>query len=117
MEVVNSLVGFVIDDCIQSAILDEARSSIGARNFRIVAIKLLGWLKSQARLGKQYPLKVNCRYRWCQDLTILITEHGFLGELVELSDETLIWRVDVSEPTRRQVCSFVDREYNPPLMV
>jgi hypothetical protein len=97
--------------------MHECLEEIGAVEVRIVAIKLLGWLKQLARTGKQKGLKFNKSYTWCMNFIRLMSTLPELRLLLELKEREIDFRSDVSADERLEIAKYVDVHHNPKLRV
>lgn len=99
-----------------SSSLQLANTEIGEERLRVVVVKLLGWMKSQHRMGKLRPLVLKSHYHWCQDLTLLMEKHQLFSEILELRQKELVLRSSLSEETQLELCAIVDRNHEPRLI-
>jgi hypothetical protein len=95
--------------------LSEARSEIGSQRMRVVAIKLVSWLKGMRRLGKPLPLPLNTQFEWCHDLLQLINDKGLLRDVINVREDGLVLSPDLSSQEREELLAFVDAGYKPKL--
>jgi hypothetical protein len=89
---------------------------IGLERLRIIAGRLLGWLKSRhhMRYKAAYPpLRLNMSYDWCRDFAAVIAEDSILNSLFAVSEDGLDFRREIDEQTKNDVCSFVDSRHHP----
>lgn len=116
MESVHSLISFVKDGTTSDPYLLLAKHEIGDERLREVAIKVLGWMKSQHRMGKLRPLPLKAHHCWSQELSNLMINHQVFADLLELRDGEVILESSLPEQTHLEICALVDREYKPRLM-
>jgi hypothetical protein len=95
--------------------VSEARSAIGSQRMRVVAIKLVSWLKDMRRLGKPLPLPLNTQFEWCRDLVQLINDKGLLRDVIDVREDGLMLSPDLSSQEREELLAFVDAGYKPKL--
>jgi hypothetical protein len=88
---------------------------IGAARLRVVAIKLLGWLKSQNRLRTKRPLDLKVAFAWCAELRNVLAHDSSLGTIFVASDNSVDFRSEISEDLRNEIRGEVDSNHNPPL--
>jgi hypothetical protein len=96
--------------------IKAAIGEIGHVQFRLIAINVLSWFKSQQRIGKLWPLELNEQHAWCRDLLHLIKEKAFLTDLIHINDTTVLLLPDLAEKEIRDLLAFVDAGYQPCLM-
>jgi hypothetical protein len=113
MTLIMELARFVETQDSHSPLIADACSIIGAPRLRVVAIKLLGWLKAQHRLGKESALQLDSHYQWCVELKRLVAECRAFSEVFREENDTLVFRDDIEQAKRVAARSVADKEYNP----
>jgi len=98
-----------------SGMLNSALKTIGETEVRIIAIKLLGWFKEQARSGRRSSLHYNEHHTWCRNLNTLVTEIPELNELLLVDGRRIDFSSNVSDDDRVEITEFVDAHYSPRL--
>ncbi len=82
---------------------------------RVIAIKLLGWLRLQATSLTERPLELIDAYTWSQDLRKLITLCSSFSEVFEIQGNSIDFRATVSMEERTRIRQMVVRRYKPRL--
>jgi len=95
--------------------LHHAETRLGREEVRLLAIKLLGWLKSRNRFQRNRPLALNKHRPWCRELVDWLTHDERLASLFSASEDSFDFRDDVPEELRRAIWAKVDAEYSPRL--
>jgi hypothetical protein len=98
------------------ASLSKMRECLGQREFRVISITILSWLKSQNRLLKKRPLRLNMQYPWCVNLSSWLEQDERLAKVLTISDNTCDFSDEVSETERKAIRIMVDEGYQPKLM-
>jgi hypothetical protein len=113
--VIVELVDFV-EKMTPGAILAPAVGRIGEKEVRVVAIKLLGWLKERAREGRQLWLAFKKSYPWCQNLLLLL-ETPPVAELFEVDGNRIDFHDNIEVDERQEIEKYVDLGYKPRVTV
>ena len=116
MDTIRALISFVNNGTADNSSLQLARTEIGDDRMRVVAVKVLGWMKSQHRIGKLRPLQLKSSQSWTQELSNLMSEHQLFSEVLELRDSAVVFNSSLSEEGQLEICALVDREHEPRLM-
>lgn len=116
MDIVTALTTFLDNGELLDESMLSAHCEVGDVRLRVVAIKLLGWLKSQHQTGRQKPLALNKKFEWCNDLKKLISSEIFFSDVLMVDGDSLDFARDISPDLRRQLCAEADRKYTPRLM-
>ncbi|RKZ47026.1 MAG: hypothetical protein DRR16_17830 [Candidatus Parabeggiatoa sp. nov. 3] len=98
------------------ASLSEIKECLGQRELRVISIKILSWLKSQNRLLKKRPLRLNMQHPWCANLSDWLKQDEVLAKVLAISDNHCDFGDEVSETERKAIIIMVDKEYQPKLM-
>src|SRR5262245_36741556 len=85
------------------ALLESIELELGKSNLRVVAIKLLSWIKSQARQQQPQPLDLNPAFPWCEWLRSLVQTNKHLSELFNVDGNRLDFRIEISEIERKEI--------------
>ncbi len=115
MQVIRDLLAYVNDGRVGES-LAATQESIGPTGLRVVAIKVLSWLKSQNRLPTKRPLKINMEYPWCANLATLLATNTDIAVIFVLCEDAFDFRAEIAEGTRREILACVDAHYQPPLI-
>jgi hypothetical protein len=110
------MLDFVNTGSAASPEIAAAAAEIGLQEVRVISIKILSWLKSQARRGKPRPLELNSSHRWCQNVFRLMEMQAFLADLICHSDGKLAIRPDLEQERVTEIFKFVDAQYRPLVM-
>jgi hypothetical protein len=86
---------------------------IGPRETRVVAIKILGWLKEMARSKSADALAFDENYPWCQNLLVLLCDIPQLNELFHVAGRHIVFRDTVPASDREEIAKYVHAHYNP----
>jgi hypothetical protein len=95
--------------------LASVQGKIEATDLRILAIKLLGWLKEMARTGKHRPLAFNNTYTWCHNLLTLLSNIPQLNDLLVVDGNHIDFRDTLPADERVEIARYVDDHYKPKL--
>lgn len=93
-----------------------AVSEFGKLRIRVVAIKILSWLKTQHKTSRLFPLDLNDRYEWCRDFVRLYSDKAFLPDILSIDKGAVVLSADLSTKERDDLLKYVDASYRPPLM-
>ena len=116
-EAVKNLLDFVSSpQAAPASDLANAISEVGKLRLRLVAIKLLSWLKLQRKLGKPLSLDLDDRHEWCRDLVTLVKSHGLLDDMITIQGGAVVLSSSLSADEREELLAFVDDGYQPRLM-
>ena len=115
MDTIYELIGFLSKGSEGSPALQQAEEVVGETRLRVLSIKLLGWMKSQHRLGKIRPLTLNAEHEWCENLRQVMVQRLF-ADVFELQETQLILSTALGVDKQLALCALVDREYSPTLM-
>jgi hypothetical protein len=96
--------------------IEAAIAEIGQLQFRLIAINILSWLKSQKRMGKLRALELNEDHDWCRDLLHLMKDRAFLADLVHVKGTSVLLLSELAKDEVTDLLAFVDTEYRPRLM-
>lgn len=96
--------------------IEASIAQLGRLRFRLVAINLLSWLKSQGRMGKMCPLELDERHAWCRDLVRLVGGKTFLADLVCVKGTSVVLLPGLTAGEVKDLLAYVDAEYRPRLM-
>lgn len=96
--------------------LAQIDGSIGSQELRVVAIKVLGWLKSRARFPNDRPFNLYDSFGWCANLRVLVASSDELSSTFQIDGNVLNFAPTVTPLERREIEKFVDQHYRPPLM-
>ncbi len=88
---------------------------VGKLGLRVVAIKLLSWLRFQAKWHNEKPLVLNWNWPWCQDMKKVLEWLGPLRELLEIEGNECNFKPSVSAEERAHYRRVALAGYNPPL--
>jgi hypothetical protein len=113
---VQEMLRYVENGVANTPTLMQVRSMIGDDRLRVLCIKLLGWMKSQHRIGKLRPLQLKAEHEWAQNLRC-VTSEKLWSEVFELSGDELGFCATLTVEQRFDLCAAVDREYQPTLMI
>lgn len=116
MDTVEDLVAFIDSKEVNSQSLRRALEDMDQRRLRIIAIKILDWMKSQYRIGQLRHLRLRKDYTWCNDLRHIIETHQFFHEMLTIEDEGLTFASHLDNESRMHICAKANQLYNPPLM-
>src|SRR3954452_20923733 len=94
MTIIDDLLAFVNSGHVSEGLL-IARQRMSDEDLRIVAIKILSWLKSQNRVHTKRPLPLNIEYPWCSQLIDWLTVDSHLSNLFSESEGLFDFRPDV----------------------
>jgi hypothetical protein len=92
-----------------------ALAAIGKLRLRLVAIKLLSWLKLQRRVRKVLPLGMDDRHEWCRDLLDLVQRQALLNGVIAIESGAVVLSSGLRQDEREELLALVDAEYQPPL--
>ena len=95
--------------------LTEANATIGSQPLRVVAIKLLGWLKARTAFPNERPLKLSDEVEWCANLRTLMSSSPELSAMFQIDGDALNFSPAVPQAQRREIEEFVGQNYRPPL--
>ena len=90
--------------------------SLTSRDVRVVCIKILGWLKSQHRSGRQISFRVNPQHQWVQLFDVWRELDPRIGAVFALIDDHVAFHDNISETARREAWATADQLFNPPIM-
>jgi hypothetical protein len=113
---VDDLLGFVNANASTATQINLAIAEIGRRQVRVVAIKLLKWMKSQHRIGKLWPLELEEKHECCRNLLHLIQSQAFAADVIYTKDTTIVFRPELNENEVNAMLAVVDAGFQPPLM-
>ena len=112
--IVSELLQYVENDQ-TGALLEGIELELGKSDLRVVAIKLLGWIKVQARQKKPQPLELCPAFPWCERLRNVVQKNEHFSEVFNVEGNILDFRVEVSQKERAQILELVNEKFNPPL--
>jgi hypothetical protein len=113
---ITNMLEFVNSGTTNMAEIEAAIAEIGKLQFRLVAISILSWLKSQKRMNKVLPLELDERHDWCRHVLRLVKDKAFLADLVNVKDTSILLLPGLTEEEVKKLLAFVDAEYRPRLM-
>lgn len=116
MNVIEALIAYVDKDADVAGLLAAAEERIGDDRLRILAIKLLAWMKAQHRSRKLRPLTLADDFTWCNDLRHVLRYDDTLTAVFAIKDHTLNFVDSLPTSERLALCETVDSRYRPPLM-
>lgn len=99
-----------------SAELKMAQEELGDEGLRVVVLKILGWLKSQHRLGRLRALTIKHEYAWCQDTMLLMKDRGLLLGTFQINESCIKFVDSIVDDEQSELCELVDRKFRPRLM-
>ena len=108
-------------DFLQSGIcgaeMESLRATIGTQRLRVLIIKILGWLKAEARSGKSCrPLEVSPTHEWVVDLQKALEVSDQFRSALTLSGTALSLHTKTSDSDQSALLKTVDQRFTPPLM-
>lgn len=112
--IIRELLQYVENDQ-TGALLQSIALELGKSDLRVVAIKLLGWIKVQARQNKPQPLELSRAFPWCERLRNVVQKSEHFSELFNIEGNILDFRAEVSQKERAQILELVNEQFNPPL--
>ncbi len=115
-QTVADLLRFVNAGASTATQISPAIAEIGRKQVRVVAIKLLSWMKSQHRIGKLWPLELLEKFEWCRNLLHLMQKQAFASDLIHATDTTVVFLPELNEDQVKTLLAFVDAGYQPQLM-
>ncbi len=115
MQLIEELVQYA-DGSRPVAELETAQKELGDERLRVVVLKILGWLKSQHRLGRLRTLTIKQEYAWCQDAILLIKDRGLLLSTFQISEGSIKFADSIAEEKQAELCAIVDSKFSPRLM-
>jgi hypothetical protein len=98
-----------------SGSLEKAIDIIGPIPLRIIAIKLLGWLREIALTGKYRPLTWNNKYDWCNNFLRL---HELIPEFADtfrVGPRHLNLAQSITPQEQNDIIETVNARYRPKL--
>ncbi|HWD26122.1 MAG TPA: hypothetical protein VG387_03085 [Rhizomicrobium sp.] len=113
---VEALVAFVNTGEAGAPSMVKLVGELGPRRARVACIKLLSWLKSQKRIGKLFPLRVDAQYPWAQDVRHIVEKGTSLKDLFISADGVVRFRENLEQRKIDDMLAFVDGAFQPPLM-
>lgn len=116
MDTIHALISFVNNGKADGSLFQSVSSEIGDDRMRVIAIKVLGWMKSQHRMGKLRPLRLKPAWSWCNELSELMSRLDIFSDVLELQTSGIVFKSSLSEKTKLEICELVDRKYEPRLM-
>jgi hypothetical protein len=96
--------------------LAEILEAWGKDNIQLVSIELFNWLKRQKRFEHEKPMELKQRYKWCQELPLMLKYWPAMNELFIIEGRQLDFREGVSANERNQIRQIVFERYQPVLM-
>jgi hypothetical protein len=96
--------------------LNTIHSQVGKLRLRLVAVKILAWLKLQRKLGKPLPLDLDDRHEWCRDLVYFVNSWPLLQSIIRIEGAAAILSSDLSVDAREKLLTLVDTRYQPRLI-
>lgn len=112
--IVHDLVGFVESGNTPPS-LSQNNNTIGSRSLRVVAINLLGWLKSRAKFPNERPLTLRSDFEWCANLRTLMSSSPELSAMFQIDGDAFNFSSAVPQAQQREIEQFVNQNYRPPL--
>jgi hypothetical protein len=95
------------------ASLECAVSKLGRVRMRLLAMKILRWLKTQHRFGNDRPMALDFEFRWCQELRQLVDLWPELGSLLQIVGDEVTFRDTATREDRLRLRQQVDEAYRP----
>lgn len=115
MEVIHDLLDYVNEGTLCES-LQSGADTIGSHRLRVVAIKVLGWLKSQHRMATKCALALNRSHTWCENLEVWMQLGSPLSECFEIGEDGFDFRAEVTQDERDDIRAMVDTHHQPRLM-
>lgn len=115
MDFVKMLAAYVDTGQISNTSIRDAEDIIGKYRLRILCIKLLGWMKSQHRIGKPSRLHLKKEHAWCKDLRELMLSTAMFDNVLEIQNHFLDFATSLTQESRSELCATADQLYDAPL--
>jgi hypothetical protein len=113
---VHDLVSFVNQQKADGA-LASAVDHVGHTAARIAVIKVLLWIKEQARGRTTKALRLAPKYPWCQDLQTIFSQIPEFRELFTVDSSQLDFSNTLAQEDRLALISYVDDNYQVRLRI
>lgn len=115
MNSIEALINYVNDQSAEDDVR-TAQVELGDARLRVVAIKILGWLKSQHRLSKFRDLPLRKDKEWCVDATSLMLENRLFLDMLQIDESLISFAGQLSDSDKAALCETVDQGFAPRLL-
>ena len=115
MQIINDMLNFINKNEISDSLI-TIEEAIGKKELRVVAIKILNWLKAQKRTSKNISLTIKNEHDWCKNLKHWLAHDALLANLFYIHENKYNFLPTVKENLRKKIRDTVDHSFKPPLM-
>jgi hypothetical protein len=97
-------------------LLVSAQSAMGTRDLGVIAVKILTWLKVEAKNKSRQPLQLNLEYSWCKNLVRLVQLDLGFSQIFLVEDNELRFTNNIDPIERSNIQDYANEHYKPRLM-